>query len=377
VTTSNGVGIPESAPRLRQAELNDYQQIAALGSKYGLGKETYDEWAHLWVNNPVLPAVPDCPMGWVFESEDGRIVGHVANIPLGYQLGKQQLIACASRSLMVDPAYRSYSFQLLSEFFRQKQVNLFLATTVNARAARLYEVFRAVRVPAGTWNNSVFWITNYPGFTASALKMKDLPGAKGLSYPAAAGLWARDVLQGRFFKARSKSVEPDFGAGFDDRFQVFWQELCNRYPQRLLADRSRRALEWHFKPALAKNWIWTLTFSQGHELTAYAIFQRQDNPDLGLVRMRLVDFQTLHGQNELLLPMLCTALERCRQERIHMLEASGFAGEKQKFIDSLSPCRRNLDAWRFLYKAAQPELAERLKDPAAWDPSCLDGDASL
>jgi hypothetical protein len=206
--------------------------------------------------------------------------------------------------------------------------------------------------------------------------MKGLPGA-GLSYPTGVGLWARDVLQGRFFKTRGKSIEPDVCTRFDDRFQVFWQALCDRYPQRLLADRSREALEWHFKPASAKNWTWTLTLSQGSQLTAYAIFLRQDNPEYGLTRMRLVDFQTLNGQNELLRPLLCSALERCRKDRIHMLEASGFSAEKQSVIDSLSPCGRNLDAWRYLYKAAQPGLAERLKDPAAWDPSCLDGDASL
>jgi hypothetical protein len=376
VTTTNGIGSAESPPRLRKAEFNDYQQIAALGSQYGLGKETYEEWAHLWANNPVLRTVPDCPMGWVFEREDHQIVGHLANVPLAYQLGKQKLIACASRSVMVDPRYRSYSFQLLSQFFRQKQVDLFLATTVNAQATKLYEVFRALRVPAGTWDNSAFWITNYPGFAACAMKMKGLPGA-GLSYPTGVGLWARDVLQGRFFKTRGKSIEPDVCTRFDDRFQVFWQALCDRYPQRLLADRSREALEWHFKPASAKNWTWTLTLSQGSQLTAYAIFLRQDNPEYGLTRMRLVDFQTLNGQNELLRPLLCSALERCRKDRIHMLEASGFSAEKQSVIDSLSPCGRNLDAWRYLYKAAQPGLAERLKDPAAWDPSCLDGDASL
>jgi hypothetical protein len=377
VTTSNGICSVESTPRLRKAEFADYQQIAALGSQYGLGSETYDEWAHLWANNPVLSSVRDWPMGWVFEGEDHRVVGHLANVPLAYRLGKQKLIACASRSVMVDPRYRTYSFQLLNQFFRQKQVDLFLATTVNAQAAKLYEVFRALRVPTGAWDKSAFWITNYRGFSASVLRMKDLPGGKVLSLPTGAGLWARDAMAGRLFKARGKNIEADFCIGFDDRFQVFWQELCDRHPRRLLADRSRMALEWHFKPALAKNWVWIVTLGQGSKLTAYAIFLRQDNPAHKLIRMRLVDFQTLQGQNELLRPLLASALERCRQERIHMLEASGFPEEKQRVIDGLSPCWRNLDGWRYFYKAAQPELAEQLKDPAAWDPSCLDGDASL
>jgi len=377
VTTSNGICTTQSTPKLRQAGFDDYQQIAALGAPYGLGKEPYEEWAHLWANNPVFQAVPDWPMGWVLENEDHQIVGQLANVPLAYQLGKQKLIAGASRAVMVDPKYRTYSFQLLNQFFRQKKADLFLATTVNAQTTKLYEVFRALRVPAGTWDRSVFWITNYRGFSASVLRMKELPGVGGLSYPTGVALWARDVFQSRFFRTRGKSADPEFCSGFDGRFEVFWQELCERYPRRLLANRSKAALEWYFKHALAKNWAWILTFSQSAKLAAYAIFLRQDNPLHGLTRMRLVDFQTLDGQNELLRPLLWGALERCRQERIHMLEASGFAGEKQQVIDSLSPCSRNLDAWRYFYKAAQPGLAEQLKDRAVWDPSCLDGDASL
>jgi hypothetical protein len=79
----------------------------------------------------------------------------------------------------------------------------------------------------------------------------------------------------------------------------------------------------------------------------------------------------------MLRPLLAAGLERCRRERIHMLEASGFADEKQTIIDSLSPCSRELDAWRYLYKTAQPALAAQLKDPGVWDPTCLDGDAAI
>jgi hypothetical protein len=93
--------------------------------------------------------------------------------------------------------------------------------------------------------------------------------------------------------------------------------------------------------------------------------------------MRLVDFQSLDGNSELLLPLLCHALARCRREGIHMLEAIGFPPEKQRVIDSLLPNWRNLESWLYFYKAAKRQLAECLKDPQVWDPSCFDGDASL
>lgn len=60
-----------------------------------------------------------------------------------------------------------------------------------------------------------------------------------------------------------------------------------------------------------------------------------------------------------------------------MLETMGFAAEKQKVIDSLQPHRRPLSSWRYFYKTGKRELAESLKNPQAWDPSCFDGDASL
>jgi hypothetical protein len=93
--------------------------------------------------------------------------------------------------------------------------------------------------------------------------------------------------------------------------------------------------------------------------------------------MRLVDFQALDGQIELLKPILFGALERCRREGIHMLESIGFCAQKQKIIESLSPYYRELSSWRYFYRTNDPSLAASLKDPRVWDATCFDGDASL
>jgi len=365
------------APRLRELTFADYGQIAGLGSRYGLEIEAYPEWAHLWADNPVFQEIPNWPMGWVFENEDNEIVGHIANIPLLYELGDRKLIVTASRAVVVDARYRSYSFQLLSQFFRQKQVDLYLATTVNAQAIKAYEIFRASRVPAGAWNQTAFWITNYRGFSASLLAIKEVRGTRGLSYPLSAGLFLRDTLTGRLTKTHCSGDESSFCTGFDDRFEDFWRDLRRNFPGRLLANRSRQTLEWHFKYPLASDRAWVLTANQGKRLAAYAIFFRRDSPAFCLKRMRLVDFQSLDGNSDLLLPLLCHALARCRREGIHMLEAIGFPPEKQRIIDSLSPNWRKLESWLYFYKAAQRPLADCLKDPQVWDPSCFDGDASL
>jgi len=363
--------------KFRQAAFEDYERIATLQSRYAMGIESYEAWSHLWANNPAFQKFQGWPMGWVFENEDSEIVGHVANIPLPYEFANQTLVAAASRAVVVDVRYRSYSFQLLSRFFYQKRVDLFLATTVNAQASKANEVFRVSRVPVGKWDQSVFWITNYVGFSKSLLAMKEIHRGKTLGYPLAAGLFLRDTVEGRKLKTLSNGAEVEFCDKFDERFDNFWQELRMNFPRHLLAVRSREMMEWHFKHAMAKNRAWVLTISKGSALVAYAIFHRQDNPVHALTRMRLVDFQVLGENMELLRPIFCQAIARCRREKIHMLEAIGFSAQKQRVLETLAPHVRALSSWRYFYKAGNPTLAQALKDPAVWDPSCFDGDASL
>jgi len=377
VIRANEIGVTKSAISIREASFDDHQQIALLESRYGLEPKPYKEWVHLWANNPLYRELSNWPIGWVVENEDNEIVGHIGNVPLPYEFGGEQVVAAASRALVVDAAYRSNGLLLLSSFFKQKQVDLFLATTVNDKALKGYEAFRALRAPAGTWDQAAFWVTNYLGFSTSALETKEFRGPKSFRYPLSAGLVLRDILQGRWLKTHFLGAEVDYCLEFDDRFDSFWEELRQTSPPRLLANRSRKILEWHFKYALARDEAWVLTASKGSALTAYAIFFRQDNSEFSLTRVRLVDFQALPGKTELLRPLLCHALARCRREGIHMMEALGFPPEKQRIIDGLSPSWRALSSWRYFYRTNNRQLAQELKNPQVWDPSCYDGDACL
>jgi hypothetical protein len=361
----------------REARFDDHQQITDLQARYGLEPETYEAWVHLWGGNPAYQDFPNWPIGWVLENEEKQVVGYIGNLPRLYEFAKQKVVVTSTRGLVVDVRYRSYSLPLLSYFFNQKQVDLFLDTTVSPDALKPHEIFRALKVPTGIWDESFFWITNYGGFSASLLERKGVRGAKGLRYPLSAGLFVRDTLGGRAVKTSLNGINPNFCTEFDDRFEDFWQKLRETCPNRLLANRSPQMLNWHFKHAFANRRAWVLTASKGKDLTAYAVFLRQDNAAFHLKRMLLVDFQALDGGTELLRPILCDALARCRSEGIHMLETMGFAADKQRVIDSLRPHRRPLSSWRYFYKTGRRELAESLKNPQVWDPSCFDGDASL
>jgi hypothetical protein len=176
---------------------------------------------------------------------------------------------------------------------------------------------------------------------------------------------------------RRQSGELGICSQFDERFDSFWDELKRAYPERLLMSRSSEDLQWHFKYALAEKRVWITTFDQNSRLLAYAIFLRQDKPDIQLKRVRLIDFQALNGDHQLLAPMLAWAVRRCQQEGIHMLEAFSLRPDKQAVIDGLAPQRRRLPAWLYFYMATSKGLAQELEDPNVWDPCQYDGDGSL
>ena len=169
---------------LRGAEFSDYPQIAEVTARCGLRIRDYEEWLHVWLNNPEYRH--GWPIGWVLENRAGRIVGSVGNIPLRYELGGRSLLASAGRSWVVDEEYRGYAMLLLDEFFNQPGVDLYFNTTVNRHAVEAFRMFDSPEVPRGQWDRSAFWITGYRGFAASALRAKGWKLAAPLSFPAGA-----------------------------------------------------------------------------------------------------------------------------------------------------------------------------------------------
>jgi hypothetical protein len=368
---------PEGAPKVRKARLEDYSGIAALHDRHGFTSRSYDEWTSLWTRNPLYNKLTNWPIGWVLETENGSIVGHLGNIPLPYVFRGERLLAATSRAWIVDSGFRSYSFSLASRFFQQRRVDLFLNTTVNNNAVRGYEAFRMNRVPVGAWDESIFWITNYRGFATSFLTEKGIPAPKLLSLPASFGLLAGDKFANKSLRASRPTVSIKFVNHLDDRFDSFWDQLQRRRSDVLLADRSKEVLEWHFQRSLADDRTWILTIEDGPHLTGYAVFMRRDNPTLGLKRLRLIDFQSLERRNDLLVPILGLALTRCRMQGIHMLEIMGLNPANQRILEHGILHKRALPSWLYFYKTNDSQLATALKDPSSWDPSCFDGDASL
>lgn len=370
-------GKPGRGLTLREATFDDYEQIGALETDHGLAKgKSRDEWGHLWLGNPLYQELRgQWSIGWVLEDAAHRIVGSIGNIPLPYRLGERRLVVAASRSWVAAPSCRGASLLLLDNLLNQPHADLFLTNTAGRASADAIRLYECPPVPVGRWDEAAFWITGHRGFLESYFRRKQVPLPRALSYALAPAVLAQERL--RTPVRRRSSVEVTSCPEFDERFDEFWSALCRTTPDVLLADRTRAVLHWHYKHALLHGRLWIGTITEGSRLLAYAVFDRRDVPHVGLTRARLVDFQALSGGTTLLPPLLAWARQRCRAEGIHVLESFGVWLDKGEVIDRLAPYRRKLQAWSFYYRARDPELAERLRDPRSWAPSLFDSDASV
>ncbi len=368
-----------NACHIRPANFADHAQISALGARYALTSKSYEEWAHLWLGNPAYLGLENWTIGWVLENNAGEIVGHIANIPSKFEFNGRSLLAASGSGLVVDERYRSYAMPLFSQFVNQSFPDVIINNSVNAQGLTLHNLFHFERVPAGAWNSSDFWITQYLGFADKLVESKNWP--KSLSFVVAAGLRLKDAFQRYPRIPLSQGMRLDILQSFDSRFDDFWRELRSVSPSVLKADRSRDTLNWHFEYPLARGAAWIVAVSTGSRILAYAVFLRQDNPEVELKRVRLVDFQTLDGNFGHLPAILDLALRKCRSEKIHMLEAIGFSPEKRRVISRLAPHQRKLPCWLYFYKTKTNNegiaLRQQLTNSAAWDPSPFDGDGSL
>ncbi len=93
--------------------------------------------------------------------------------------------------------------------------------------------------------------------------------------------------------------------------------------------------------------------------------------------MRLVDYQTLEPDVDLLPELLRPALARCAAEGFYVLEHLGCGLPGMRGFDRFAPHRHKRSSWPFYYHVADPALAAELSRTEVWQPSSFDGDASF
>ncbi len=375
--------IPSSRPivpaKLREAALSDFKEITELKQRGGIVVDPIENWERLWIRNPALEKMRGLAIGWVLEAQ-GKIVGYLGNIALLYSYSGKTLTAVTGSGFVVDPEYRVASLSLDSAFYRQKPIDLHLATTAIEAVGKLAVAFRSSPLPQPDYDAVLFWVLQPYPFAQALVKKLDLaPPLPGVgSVLASLAVHSDRILRRRWPSECATNLEVrEIGVSeIGDEFEAFWRDKLDEGP-RLYADRGAATLRWHFQIPGHQGTIRVICCHQGGDLVGYAVIRNDvERPD-GLRRSLVADLLAKQDDPKIVRALFLAAFEHARHAKSHIVEVMGLPQGIRQVLKESKPYVRRLPACPFYYRANDQILHKALSDSALWYACAYDGDRTL
>jgi hypothetical protein len=373
---------------IREARFSDYigmnllwRRTGLVRGEYGYENPTddplYAGWRQLWESNPAFTdAAERLAIGWVMEDTRERIVGSFMSIPSNYHLDGKKLTAAAGSCFAVDPEYRRYSIAFGRNFINQAGIDLYVGTSaVEVTNRIIYSMFKnRVNTPP---DRTIFrfYINYHKLFERSMGSFEMYPLRRFARHTGPRILRLKDVLLRRNIYAlkRDRSWDVQSLYDVDDRFDRFWYELTERYPDRLLLWRDSRALRWHVGDLLKRGLMRLYALSRNGELHGYSAvcyyLRKKDRFAL------LADVQVLDEEGTGVTTLLSRAADDCRTHSVYTLDVDGMNVRKRKTIADCKPHSYSGDYPTYTYAVNDQALRDYFVNATVYDPCLLEGDA--
>jgi len=380
VDTSSRIVNAATSATVREATFEDFGAVSALNSRLGQGPDSVENWCRLWRDNPAITqGGATSRIGWVLE-DAGAVVGFFGTIPLLYQFAQKPLIAAATCRFAVEPAYRAFSPLLLTSFFRQKDVDLFINSTATPSAGQMMRALKAVELPQPNYGTVLFWVLDCRAFARETLRKlgsNSMLSRMG-SFPVSVVLEGEGFLRGRGPRNRKGSLSTKQMSirEMGPEFSQLWSEK-NEQSRGLIATRSLEIMRWHFEPPHNRRTATVVGCYTHERLLGYAIVRHSEPATTGLRRSVIADMILRDESQQIVDALLHASFHCAKTSGSHALEVLGFPPRiRQMFLQS-NPYTRNYPACPFFYKARNRELQSALSDANLWYATPFDGDSTV
>ena len=352
---------------VRPFRLSDHAEVARLHCEVGWRPRSAEGWRWLEAN----PARRDhpAPCGWVVADAGDRAAAFVGNLVQRFRLEGRDLFGATGFNLIVPPAQRGRSRELLRAFLGQPGV--FGAWTFNANplSAPLYGRFGMTPWPA-THAVKLAWVVDplacmQGRFWRAALKM-----APGLTPRL-----GEQVMNARLGTAPRLALPPGVAVLTDlagaSRYGEFWAALENE--GRLLADRSPEILRWRLAdPDLTRPPI-MLAFNRGRRITGTAMAALAKGAAIDPPFLEILDLVALEGEHEAIPALVETLIANARGLGAAKVRLQVASPRLMKQLGPLAGQARREGGWGHCHV----KFAADAPDPRLWSPTPYDGDYAV
>ena len=367
---------------IRNASIDDCEAVSVLLIELGLKMpsvrlERNLHWKQMWIDNPAIKSTDEKFVPGKVLEFNKQIVGFFGSVPLLYYLGKKQISMSTAIHWGIKKEARSETNKLANAYFNEINSDVALVTTSNKAASRLFKEHGYIPVPQPDYDTTLYWITNATGFLSAYFRKKSFPRVLSIVLGSIIGKIVNCTLPflRRFPKVSSSCIDIINISEVDTTFDELWSSKLKE-PEKLLACRSSETLRWHFNSKSLSDRCKILTYVN-KRLKGYIIILREDSPDIGLKRLRIVDVFIENDDDLILKKLLISSYWLAKKSGCHSLEIIGLPTSLRKKIKVHCPFERKMPSWPLFYKPGSKLMAEKLNNELVWYITAYDGDSSL
>ena len=359
--------------KLRTATYSDYNQIKELHNKNDIKILEEYEWVNFWKKNPLIKQNDESyPIGWVL-IEQGKIVGYLGNIVKEFLYKKKIIIVACSHAWIVETKYKLESLTLINIYFAQKNIDVFITTTPNKTAEKLFLRYGAKKIPIKNYNENLFQILNVDKFMESFLRYKKIPTNKFFRFIIVSFFKIIFFNKLNFWKKYIQKNELKIHKYCDSSFGFFWEKYKSKNTKFVLS-KSLSWLDWHTN--YLKD-VFFISISENNQIKGYALCCKRNNDKYDLRRISILDIITIEDKKEIYLSLIKECIKESQKRGYHIIDMIGTNDTKKKMFSNFKTFKRKTSNFLFYYYSNDPELLNILVNDKVWDPSLLDGDSFL
>lgn len=354
--------------KIRHTSAADFPALQALHRHVGWPERSLAGWR--WLHDNPARAETDAPAGWVVDGPDGSPAAHVGNLVQRFWLGDHPLHGASVFSIIVTPAVRGASRDLLGAFSEQPGMFAAYALNANSTSRPLYSRHDMQAWPEPTHALKLSWITH-----PATLAMGRLYRALYQQAPDRVSAWGERLMNRRLHVETRLPLPPGVSIltdlGDTSPYGAFWIRL--RAEGRLLADRSPETLRWRLTDPDLTDPPLILAFHRGPDITGYAMAMMAKANTLAPPVLEILDLEALTDDAAAIPALMRGLLTAARRMGAAKLRIQAISPRLLERLGDQAKQARREGGWGHCHA----RFAQNGPGPDRWSPTPYDGDYAM
>lgn len=347
---------------IRPLDETDYPGVQALHHAVGWPARSLAGWRWLH-SNPARLGI-DAPAGWVVDTDEGALAGHLGNLVQRFHHRGRALYGATGFSIIVLPGARGQGQRLIRAF--NSQPGLFARWTFNANTVSqpLYARHGMMPWPEQTHALKLGWpVAPLPLILGKALKT-----LHGIA-PGPVSRLKEQLMNDRLGRAVRLTLPQGVSLLEDvsdnSSYAAFWSALCAE--DRLLSDRSPATLRWRLADPDQTQAPLLLAVQRDGAMVGYAMAQMAKGNILEPPVLEIVDLEALADHSDAV-PLLVKALKAAAKQlgaaKLRLPVVSPLQLER---LGALAGSARREGGWGHCHVIFEDETTRDAWSPTPWD----------